>query len=74
MLKENQLRLPGKKVIIGQNREGWWAANPGKGIKTQDIDQFQIMIHKIPGKSKLLNLLKDLGYTKENIIEGFIGS
>ena len=72
LIKSDQIKPHEKKVIIGQNVRGWWAANPGPAIKAQDIDKVEVMISAVPDKERLIKFLNDLGYKQENILEGIL--
>jgi hypothetical protein len=72
LIKGDTLKAQEKRILIGQNAEGWWAANPEPAIKAQDIDKVAVIFNGIPSKDELLDLLSNLGYKKENIIEGIL--
>ena len=72
MIKSGLVKPHEKKVLIGQNDAGWWAANPEPAIKQQDIEKIQVICSGLPNKDELLNLLSNLGYKTDNIIEGIL--
>lgn len=72
LIKGDAIKTHEKRVIIGENEKGWWAANPEPAIKAQDIDKVAVIFDGMPSKDELLNLLSDLGYKKENIAEGIL--
>jgi hypothetical protein len=72
LIRNDKIKPREKWIIVGQNAEGWWAANPDPAIKAKDIDKIRVIIHKMTSKEELLGLLSNLGYKKENILEGIL--
>jgi len=72
LIRSGSIKPHEKKVLIGQNDEGWWAANPEPAIRHQDIDKMQVIFSGLPSKDELMNLLTNLEYKKENILEGIL--
>ncbi len=72
LIKSGVIKPHEKKVLIGQNDEGWWAANPEPAIKHQDIEKIQVIFSGLPTKGELRNLLLDLDYKAGNILEGIL--
>jgi hypothetical protein len=72
LITAESIKAHEKRIIIGQNEKGWWAANPEPAIKARDIDKVAVIFDGMPSKEELLNLLSDLGFKKENIAEGIL--
>jgi hypothetical protein len=72
LIKSDAIKPHEKKVMIGQNDEGWWAANPEPAIKHQDIEKIQVIFSGLPSKDQLQSLLFNLGYKDSNILEGIL--
>ena len=61
-----------KKVIIGQNESGWWAANPEPAIASGDIEQIELLVESVATRDELIDFLLGIGYKREHIAEGIL--
>ena len=72
IIKSGSIKPHEKKVLIGQNDEGWWAANPEPAFKHQDMDKIEVLIKSLPTREQLISKLIDLGFKTYNIHEGIL--
>jgi len=72
IIKSGSVKPHEKKVLIGQNDEGWWAANPEPAFKHQDIEKIEVLIKSVPTREQLIAKLIDLGFKTYNIHEGIL--
>ena len=61
-----------RRVLIGQNAEGWWALDTKQVPGLEDINDLKPMITGVPERDKLAEFLGLLNYKPANIIEGIL--